>query len=75
MSIANELSSEVAEAMLAQRREDSPQSVRDLAGVVQEVHSTLRQLTAEARRLRARTRGTAVAPREAADAAGNAASG
>jgi 16S rRNA C1402 N4-methylase RsmH len=59
MSIANELSSEVAEAVLARRQDESTQSTRDLAGMVKEVHSTLRRLTAESRRRKAAPRGAA----------------
>lgn len=70
MSIANELSSEVAEALLARRRDDSSQSARDLAGVVKEVHSTLRRLTAESRRGKARPRDGAGGSHDAANAAG-----
>lgn len=57
MSIANELSSDVAAAVLARREDGSSQSVRDLVGVVEEVHATLRRLTAESRRRRAGARG------------------
>lgn len=74
MSIANELSSEVAEAMLARRQDESSQSVRDLAGVVKEVHSTLRRLTAQSRRRKARPRDAAVISHEAAGAASAASS-
>lgn len=59
MSIANELSSDVAEAVMARRQDESPQNARDLAGMVREVHSTLRRLTAESRRLKAGPRGDA----------------
>lgn len=69
MSIANELSSDVAEAVLARRQDESPQSVRELAGVVKEVHSTLRRLTAETRRHNARARDAAGAEPEAASVA------
>lgn len=70
MSIANELSSDVAAAVLARREDGSSQNVRDLVGVVEEVHTTLRRLTAEARRRRFEARGTAPIAREAAGAAG-----
>lgn len=50
MSIANELSSEVAAAMLA--REEDKDSVKSsgLLDVVLEVHTTLRRMTRQARR-------------------------
>lgn len=50
MSIANELSSDVAAAVLTAKQDDSRQDSGELAEVVKEVHSTLRRLTAEARR-------------------------
>lgn len=69
MSIANELSSDVAAAMLARHDGERPQSAGELVGVVIEVHSTLRQLTAEARCRRARRQGPADAARSASAAA------
>lgn len=70
MSIGCELSSDVAEAVLARRQDESSQSVHDLAGMVKEVHSTLRRLTRESRRLKARPRDDAAAtPRGAAGGA------
>ena len=65
MSIVHELSSEVAAAMLARQDDESSRSAGDLAEVVIEVHSTLRKLTAEGRRQRARRRGPADASRSA----------
>jgi hypothetical protein len=56
MSIANELSCDVAAAMLAHK--DAPQSEtsnRNLTEIVFEFHSTLRQLTGEARQRRRRS--------------------
>ena len=51
MSIAHELSCDVATAMLAGRESEQPGSHEgDLTNVVLEVHSTLRCLTGEARR-------------------------
>lgn len=51
MSIAHELSCDVATAMLAERESEQPTSPEgDLTDVVLEVHSTLRCLTGEARR-------------------------
>ena len=50
MSIANELSSEVAAAVLAAREGETPRDASERAEVVLEVHSTLRRLSAEHRR-------------------------
>lgn len=50
MSIANELSSEVAAAVLSAREGETPQDTSERAEVVLEVHSTLRRLSAEHRR-------------------------
>lgn len=54
MSIANELSSDVATAMLAPKDNETTQDASELAGVVIEVHSTLRRLTLEARKKKRR---------------------
>ena len=51
MSIANELSSEVAVAVLTGNT-DTQQNSTDLSAVVLEFHSTIQRLTAETRRLR-----------------------
>lgn len=50
MSIAHELSSEVAAAVLAGREGEAPGDASGRAEVVLEVHSTLRRLSAEYRR-------------------------
>jgi hypothetical protein len=50
MSIAHELSSEVAAAVLADREGEAPLDASGRAEVVLEVHSTLRRLSAEYRR-------------------------
>ncbi|HEY0170058.1 MAG TPA: hypothetical protein VGB98_03325 [Pyrinomonadaceae bacterium] len=50
MSIAHELSSEVAAAVLATREGETPRDAGERAGVVLEVHSTLRRLSADHRR-------------------------
>jgi hypothetical protein len=50
MSIAHELSSDVAAAVLAREKDEPSQDTSELLEVVKEVHSTLRELTAEARR-------------------------
>lgn len=52
MSIAHELSCDVAAAMLAARDGEQATPARDLSEVVLEVHTTLRHLTREARRRR-----------------------
>ena len=50
MSIAHELSSEVAAAVLAAGEGETPRDAGQRAEVVLEVHSTLRRLSAEYRR-------------------------
>ena len=57
MSIANELSSEVAAAVLARdkEKEKRQEQTEELSRVVLEVHSTLRRLTSAERRRRAQT--------------------
>jgi hypothetical protein len=50
MSIANELSSEVAAAVLTGRAKGTTVSARELIDVIVRVHSTLRRLTTEARK-------------------------
>ncbi|HLM56594.1 MAG TPA: hypothetical protein VK422_10815 [Pyrinomonadaceae bacterium] len=50
MSIAHELSSEVAAAVLAAGEGEAPQDASGRAEVVLEVHSTLRRLSAENRK-------------------------
>lgn len=50
MSIAHELSSDVAAAVLAAREGESPVDPGKRAELVLEVHSTLRRLSAEQRR-------------------------
>ncbi|HYN85574.1 MAG TPA: hypothetical protein VER32_09985 [Pyrinomonadaceae bacterium] len=50
MSIAHELSSDVAAAVLTPKSDGSRRDASALAEVVMEVHSTLRRLTAEGRR-------------------------
>ena len=50
MSIAHELSSEVAAAVLAAGEGESPRDASRRAEVVREVHSTLRRLSADYRR-------------------------
>jgi hypothetical protein len=49
MSIANELSSEVATAVFTRQREQTEIEPKGLTKIVLEVHSTLRRLMAEAR--------------------------
>jgi len=50
MSIANELSSDVAAALLSRREVERGLDASRLVNVIVEVHSTLRHLTAEARK-------------------------
>ena len=54
MSIANELSSEIATALFA-TKERSPEELVDLKNMLIEVHSTLESLNESIRRDRART--------------------
>ena len=48
MSISNELSSEIASALLASK-ERSPEELNDLKNLLLEVHSTLQSMTESAR--------------------------
>ena len=50
MAISNELSSEIAAAILAEKK--TPQELNQLKDVVLQVHSTLQQLSAESRATR-----------------------
>lgn len=50
MSIANELSSEIAAAVLADGESETARDVSERAEVVLKVHSTLRRLSAEHRK-------------------------
>lgn len=50
MSIAHELSSDVAAAVLAAKEGEAPGDAGERAELVLEVHSTLRRLSAEHRR-------------------------
>ena len=71
MSIAHELSGEVAAAVLAGREGEAPGDASGRAEVVLEVHSTLRRLSAEYRRRgRARRGGDEDPPLGEAAAAG-----
>jgi hypothetical protein len=56
MSIANELSTDVAAAMLTPRDGETPADSSELKDVVMKVHTTLRHLTVEARKKNRRTR-------------------
>jgi hypothetical protein len=62
MSIAHELSSEVAAAVLARKEGEAPLDASGRAEVVLEVHSTLRRLSAEYRRRGRAARGEAGEP-------------
>ena len=71
MSIAHELSSEVAAAVLAAREGETPRDAGERAEVVREVHSTLRRLSAEYRRRGRAAKGeTGDAPRGEGAASG-----
>ena len=74
MSIANELSCDVATAMLADRADGRRDAAGgDLTDIVLEVHTTLRRLTNEARQRRAQAFRPDAPPQT--PATGNAASG
>src|SRR5215203_927474 len=70
MSIDNELSSEVAAALLAPDEGKSPRDASRLAEVVKDVHSTLRQLEAESRRKNRRPASTRDEPPTGSAASG-----
>jgi hypothetical protein len=71
MSIAHELSSEVAAAVLAAGEGETPRDASERAEVVLELHSTLRRLSAEHRRLRRAAKGEPVdSPRDEGAASG-----
>jgi non-ribosomal peptide synthetase component E (peptide arylation enzyme) len=73
MSIANELSSEVAAALLSRQEDGSFVDSSKLVKTIVEVHSTLRHLTIEARRntRRAQTHANQPQAGSAANASGN----
>lgn len=55
MAISNELSSEIAAALLVEKK--SPQELRRLKDVLLQVHSALQQMSADERANRFKTRG------------------
>lgn len=55
MAISNELSSEIASALIA-NKERSPEELNELKNILLEVHSTLQSLTETAERERAEAR-------------------
>lgn len=77
MSIAHELSCDVAAAILAEREERRPEpsAAAGLTDVVLEVHTTLRRLTREARRGRLNSQFFPASDRTQSDAGIKAASG
>ncbi|MCA1579029.1 MAG: hypothetical protein LC794_16895 [Acidobacteria bacterium] len=56
MAISNELSSEIAAAILAENK--TPQELFELKDVILRVHSTLQKMSEEARATRSETRAT-----------------
>lgn len=70
MSIDNELSSEVAAALLAPDEGKPPRDASRLAEVLKDVHSTLRQLEAESRLKTRRPAGTRDEPPTGSAASG-----
>ena len=61
MSIANELSSDIATALFTRQEEKSEIETKGLTNIVLEVHSTLRRLMADARQQRRRSRFSTIA--------------
>jgi hypothetical protein len=59
MAISHELSSEIATALLA-AKERSPRELKDLKEIVLVIHSTLQQLTDDARVARIKSHSAAV---------------
>jgi predicted transcriptional regulator len=59
MSIANELSSDIAAAVLARKNDEASVDSSELKDVVMQVHSTLRHLTTEARKRNRRSQSSA----------------
>ena len=62
MSIANELSSDVAAAVLANKEGEEPDDSSKLKDVVMKVHSTLRHLTTEGRKRNRRSQSASEPP-------------
>jgi predicted transcriptional regulator len=54
MAISNELSSEIAAAILAEKK--SPQELNQLKDIILRVHSALQQMSEETREMRFKTR-------------------
>lgn len=54
MAISNELSSEIAAAILAQKK--TPQELRELKDIILQVHSALQKMSEEARATRFKAR-------------------
>lgn len=54
MAISNELSSEIAAAILAEKK--SPQELNQLKDIILRVHSALQQMSEETREMRLKTR-------------------
>jgi hypothetical protein len=61
MTISNELSSEIAVALVAAKDKDSGQ-LEDLKKILLEVHSTLQKLTEQSRKARALSRAAGADP-------------
>lgn len=71
MSIANELSSDVAAALLLRQEDGSAIDSNKLIDVVVEVHSTLKHLTAESRRSNRRAKSLPDSQQSSSAASGN----
>lgn len=69
MAIANELSSDVAAAILATKDNEAHADSKDLIEIVRNFHSALRPLTAEERRRRLHSQSSEAPPRSNSQAA------
>lgn len=71
MAIANELSSDVATAVLAHQENEDQSKTTELKEILLNFYSALRPLTTEARRRRWRTQSHTITPASESHAAGN----
>jgi predicted transcriptional regulator len=62
MAISNELSSEIAAAILA--NESSPEDLQKLKAVILEIHSTLQKMSEEEHRSRLRVMAASASPKD-----------
>jgi hypothetical protein len=71
MSIANEISSEIAAAMLSRQGDEDSERRSDLKDVLIKAHSTLRRMTTEARKAGRRAKDPAPSPKGSAASGAN----